>query len=73
VERSVGWRGLNLFTLKLTCEVQTLLNVTKAKVWAIMDVARFFLATTKGIRRQDRSNWGRNALRELDDGSADAR
>lgn len=55
------------------CEVQTLLKVTKAKVWAIMDVARSFLAMTKGIKRHERINWGRNAWRELDDGSADAR
>lgn len=33
-----------------------MLNVTKAKVWAIMEVARSFLARTKGIRKHERSS-----------------
>lgn len=45
----------------LTCEVQTLLKVTKANVWAIMEVARSFLARTKGMRTQERSSCGKKA------------
>jgi hypothetical protein len=41
--------------------VQTLLKVTKAKVWAIMDTARSFLARTNGMRTQDRRSCGRKA------------
>lgn len=44
-----------------TCDVQTLLNVTKANVCAIMLVARSFLARTNGIKTHDRESCGRNA------------
>lgn len=45
----------------LTWDVQTLLNVTKANVCAIMDVARSFFATTSGMSTQESSSCGRNA------------
>jgi hypothetical protein len=45
----------------LTWEVQTLLNVTKANVWASMEVARSFLAMARGMSRQARRSWGRKA------------
>lgn len=62
----------------LTWEVQTLLKVTKAKVWAMMDVARSFFATTMGIRTQERRSCGMkardSACRDEDDeGSAEVR
>lgn len=44
-----------------TCDVQTLLKVTNANVCAIIDVARCFLATTKGIRTHDSKICGKNA------------
>ena len=44
-----------------TCDVQTLLKATKANVCAIILVARSFFATTRGIRKQEKSSWGRNA------------
>src|SRR5690554_5923665 len=46
---------------KLTWLVQTLLKVTKAKVCAIIEVARSFFATTRGIRTAERSSWGMKA------------
>lgn len=41
--------------------MQTLLNVTKANVWAIIDVARSFLARRMGMSTHDRSSCGMNA------------
>lgn len=63
---------------ELTCEVQTLLKVTKARVWAIMEVARSFLATARGMRTHERSSWGtkaRDSMRseEVGEGVAEVR
>lgn len=55
----------------LTWLVQTLLKVTKAKVWAIMDVARSFLATTKGMRMVERRICGRKATDSICSEEAD--
>jgi hypothetical protein len=41
--------------------VQTLLKATKAKVWAIMEMARSFFASTRGIRTVERSSCGTKA------------
>ena len=38
-----------------------MLKVTKANVCAIIHVARSFFATTRGIRMQESSSWGRKA------------
>jgi hypothetical protein len=61
----------------LTCDVQTLLKVTKAKVCAIMDVARSFFATTSGMRMHERRSWGMkardSACKDEVEGSADVR
>ena len=46
---------------KRTCDVQTLLNVTKANVCAIMDVARSRFARTSGISTHDSESCGRKA------------
>jgi hypothetical protein len=51
--------------------VQTLLKVTKAKVWASMAEGRSRFAMARGIRTQERASWGRKAIdsmrREEDD------
>lgn len=53
------------------------MKVTKAKVWAIMAVARSFLATTSGMRMQERRSWGTKArdsvCREDAEGTAEVR
>lgn len=41
--------------------MQTLLKVTKAKVCAIIDVARSRLARARGIKTHERSSCGRKA------------
>ena len=41
--------------------MQTLLKVTKAKVWASMVDARSFLARTRGMRNVERAIWGMKA------------
>ena len=60
-----------------TWDVQTLLNVTNAKVCAIMDVARSFFATARGMSTHERSSWGkkaRDSMRKDDDeGMAEVR
>lgn len=59
--------------------VQTLLNVTNAKVWASIDVARSALAVMSGMRTHDSRSWGRKATdstrspEEEEAGVADAR
>jgi hypothetical protein len=63
-----------------TCEVQTLLKVTKAKVWAIMDVARSLFARARGMRTQERRSCGMKARDSVcrededeDEGTAEVR
>jgi len=45
----------------ITCEVQTLLNETKAKVCASIVDGKSFLAKRSGRPIADRKSWGRKA------------
>jgi hypothetical protein len=57
--------------------VQTLLKVTKAKVWASIDVARSDFAVIRGMRTQESRSWGMKATdsmrRPEEPGLAEAR
>jgi hypothetical protein len=50
--------------------VQTLLNVTKANVCAIMDAGRSFFARERGMRTVDRRSCGRKARDSIRQGEA---
>lgn len=41
--------------------MQTLLKVTKANVWAIIEVAKSRLAMATGMRTHDSNSWGMKA------------
>lgn len=57
--------------------MHTLLNVTNAKVCAIIDVARSFFARTNGMSTHDSSSCGKKArdsvCKDVDVGSAEVR